>query len=110
MKAVATGARKPWKPSHPAIPRGDSWNGRVVTFPRAKKGEFMQQTKRGRRTGRQHPSAEYKAEVVAAFVASGRTIAEVAHEYNLTELTLREWIRQAADEVVGAGRAGPEAH
>ncbi|MDQ1515844.1 MAG: Transposase, partial [Actinomycetota bacterium] len=51
-----------------------------------------------------------RAEVVAAFLAGGRTVAQVADEHNLTEPTLREWIRQASDEVAAGGTAGPGAH
>ena len=53
-------------------------------------------------------SAERKAEVVEAFLASGKTIAEVAQEYRLTERTVRDWIQEAADEVSGKEAASQE--
>jgi len=46
--------------------------------------------------------------VVAAFLSSGKSIAEVAREYQQTEETLRKWVREAADAVVSAELAGPD--
>ena len=53
-------------------------------------------------------SEEYKAQVVEAFLASGRSIAEVAQEYGLAKQTLREWVNQAADDIAGAAVTGQE--
>ena len=47
------------------------------------------------------------AEVVEAFLASGRTVAEVAGRYGLDEQTVRDWIRQASDEAVQASPMKP---
>ncbi len=73
----------------------------------------MKQMNRSRRTGKQTLSADYPAElleyksgVVATFLASGKTIAEVAQEHDLTETTVREWVREAANEAAGPGTAG----
>jgi hypothetical protein len=49
------------------------------------------------------------AEVVEAFLASGRTVAEVAGRYGLDEQTVRDWIRQASDEAVHASAMKPKA-
>jgi transposase-like protein len=54
----------------------------------------------GRRTRRKF-SAEYKAEVVELCRTSGRSIGAIAKEMDLTETSLREWVRQAE---VDAGR------
>jgi transposase len=48
------------------------------------------------------------AEVVQAFLASGRTAAEVASQYGLDEQTVRDWIREASDEAVQVGPINPE--
>lgn len=68
----------------------------------------MQDVKRARLRERRNHSAEYKAEVVAAFLAGGKTVAELADQYKLAESTLRGWIRHAAHEVVDAGTAEPD--
>lgn len=44
---------------------------------------------------------EFKAEVVELVRASGKTVAEVARDMDLTESAVREWVRQAD---VDAGR------
>jgi hypothetical protein len=54
-------------------------------------------------------SADYQAQVVAWFVATGKPIAEVASELNLSEATVREWVRRAADEVAPVPAIPPAA-
>ena len=44
---------------------------------------------------RRHFTPEYKAEVVALFRKSGKTAGEVARDLDLTETSVRAWIRQA---------------
>jgi transposase-like protein len=68
----------------------------------------MQKAKRARPQDSQALSPGRRAEAVAAFVAGGRAIAEVADAYGLSEPTLREWVRQAAEEVAAAGPVSPE--
>jgi len=50
------------------------------------------QTGRTEQRGRSSFSPEYKAEVVAWYLSSGKSIADVASELNLSESTLREWV------------------
>jgi transposase len=38
---------------------------------------------------------EYKAEVVELIRATGKTVGQVAHELDLTETAVREWVRRA---------------
>jgi transposase len=59
------------------------------------------------RATRSLSSPEFQAEVVARFVTSGQSIAEIANELNLTESTVREWVRRASVEAVSA-KAPPE--
>ncbi|MEW6471672.1 MAG: Jag N-terminal domain-containing protein [Actinomycetota bacterium] len=42
---------------------------------------------------------------MAAFLTSGKTVAEVAREYGLAEPTVREWLRHASEEAVQVGSA-----
>jgi len=44
---------------------------------------------------RRHFTPEYKAEVVALFRKSGKTAGEVSRDLDLTETSVRAWIRQA---------------
>ena len=52
----------------------------------------MAQAERSEQSGGSSFSAEYKAEVVAWYLGSGKAIAEAASELNLSESMLREWI------------------
>lgn len=90
-------------------PSPRSQNERVVGFQPARRAMVVRETRRAEVADSPCRSAEYRAEVVAAFLASGRTIAEVAHEYGLAEPTVRDWIHEAADEVARQELAGAEA-
>ena len=58
-----------------------------------------------KRKGRRHFAPEYKAEVVALLRKSGKTAGQVARDLELTETSVRAWLRQAEiDE--GQGPAG----
>jgi len=48
---------------------------------------------------------EYKAEVVALVRKSGKSIGAIAKDLDLTETSLREWVRQAEVDA-GRGPAG----
>ena len=48
-----------------------------------------------KRRARRHFSDEYKREAVRLAKASGKSVGDVAKELDLTETSLREWIRQA---------------
>jgi transposase-like protein len=48
-----------------------------------------------KRRSRRHFTAEYKREAVRLARASGKSVAEVAQELDLTETSLRAWIKQA---------------
>ena len=47
-------------------------------------------------------SAEYKAEVIKLVEESGKSIGQVAREFDLTESAVRKWIARAE---IDAGRA-----
>ena len=51
-------------------------------------------------------SAEFKAEAVRIVVESGKSVAEVAGDLDLTDSSLRNWVRQAE---VDGGRGTPGA-
>jgi transposase len=53
--------------------------------------ETMERERRPRRSF----SKEFKRDTVALVRSSGRTIAEVARDLDLTESAVREWVRQA---------------
>ena len=58
------------------------------------------------KTGRRrHFTPEYKAEVVELFHKSGKTAGELSRDLDLTETSVRSWIRQA-DVDAGVGPAG----
>jgi transposase len=59
-------------------------------------------TKRKRRSFTQ----EFKAQAVRVVRESGKSVAVVARELDLTETALRDWVRQAE---VDAGRGAPSA-
>ena len=61
--------------------------------------------KRNTRRPRRHFTAELKADAVKICKVGDRTIGQVAAELDLTETSLREWLRRADVE---AGKAGPE--
>jgi transposase len=46
---------------------------------------------------------EYKAEVVELIRSTGKTVGQVAHELDLTETAVREWVKRAD---LDAGRRG----
>ena len=48
-------------------------------------------------------TAEYKAEVVALVQNGGKTVGQVARDLELTETSVRAWVRQAE---VDAGKGG----
>jgi transposase len=54
---------------------------------------------------RRHFTAEYKAEVVRLAQTSGKTPGQIARELDLTETSVRAWIRQA-DIDAGKGPSG----
>ncbi len=62
--------------------------------------ETMERERRPRRSF----SKEFKRDAVALVRSSGRTIAEVARDLDLTESALREWARQA--DIDGGRREG----
>lgn len=47
------------------------------------------------RRARRHFTPEYKAEVVQLVRASTKSVGEVAQELDLSETSVREWVRQA---------------
>src|ERR1700755_3342474 len=47
---------------------------------------------------------EFKAEAVHLVRGSGKTVAEVARELDLTATCLRDWVNQAAVDEEGAGQ------
>ncbi len=53
--------------------------------------ETMERERRPRRSF----SKEFKGDAVALVRSSGKTVAEVARDLDLTESALREWVRQA---------------
>jgi transposase len=58
-----------------------------------------------KKKGRRHFAPEYKGEVVALVRKSGKTAGQVARDLELTETSVRAWVRQAeVDE--GKGPAG----
>ncbi len=57
------------------------------------------------RRKRRRFTEQFKADAVQ-LVASGRTIAEVRAQFDLTETALREWVRRAETD---AGRGPPDA-
>lgn len=59
-----------------------------------------------KRRARRHFTAEYKREAVALVRASGKTMAAVAAELDLTETSLRAWVKQAEVDEKGS-RSGP---
>jgi DNA invertase Pin-like site-specific DNA recombinase len=67
----------------------------------------MHQKKRPGAKGPRSVSPD-QAQVVETFLASGKTVAEVAGQYGLEEQTVRAWIRQASDEAVQARTTGLE--
>lgn len=58
-------------------------------------------TKRKRRSF----SDEYKAEVVELIRVSGKSIGQVARELDLTEGSVREWVRKAEEAAAGEAAA-----
>jgi transposase len=54
-------------------------------------------------------TAEFKAEAVAMVEASGGNIAKVAKELQIHDSSLRNWVRQARAEAVGAPSADERA-
>ncbi len=54
---------------------------------------------------RRHFTPEYKAEVVALMRKTGKTAGQVARDLDLTETSVRAWLRQA-DIDEGKGPAG----
>ena len=54
---------------------------------------------------RRHFTPEYKAEVVALVRKGGKTIGQVARDLELTETSVRAWVRQAEVDA-GKGPAG----
>jgi transposase-like protein len=54
---------------------------------------------------RRHFTPEYKAEVVGLFRTSGKTAGQLSRDLDLTENSVRAWIRQA-DIDAGKGPAG----
>ena len=48
---------------------------------------------------------EYKAETARLVAESGKTISEIAHDLDLTESSLRNWVRQSEIDA-GRGPAG----
>ena len=59
----------------------------------------MQKRKRRKYT------AEYKAETVRLVRESGKTVGEIAHDMDLTESALRNWVKQTEIDA-GRGPAG----
>jgi transposase-like protein len=55
---------------------------------------------------RRHFTREFKAEAVRLCRVAGRTIPDVAGELDLTETSLRSWVKQAK---VDAGQGPPDA-
>jgi transposase-like protein len=54
---------------------------------------------------RRYFTPEYKAEVVALMRKSGKTVGEVARDLELTETSVRAWVKQAEIDA-GRGPAG----
>lgn len=66
---------------------------------------------RGERRARRSFSREFKAEVVELVRSSGKSIAAVARDLDLTETAVRDWVRQAdvdAGDRPGLGSAERE--
>ncbi len=61
--------------------------------------------RRKARRKRRRFTEQFKADAVQ-LVASGKTIAEVTAQFDLTETSLREWVRRAEAD---AGRGPPDA-
>ena len=51
-------------------------------------------------------TAQFKADAVRLVTTGSKTIAEVTKEFDLTETSLREWVKQAE---VDAGKGPPDA-
>lgn len=51
-------------------------------------------------------TAQFKADAVRLVTTGAKTIAEVTEEFDLTETSLREWVRQAEAD---AGKGPPDA-
>jgi len=49
----------------------------------------------GTKKQRRHFTPEYKAEVVALVRKSGKSAGQVAHDLELTETSVRAWVKQA---------------
>ncbi len=58
-----------------------------------------------KKRARRHFTPEYKAEVVALVQKSGKTVGQVARDLELTETSVRAWVRQAEIDG-GKGPAG----
>lgn len=59
---------------------------------------------------RRHFSPEYKAEVVALVregERSGKSVGQIAKEMDLTETSVRAWVKAAEDRPVSAGKEPP---
>jgi len=67
--------------------------------------EECSMAKKNARRGRRSFTAEFKAEAVRLCKVGDRTIGQVAADLDLTETSLREWLRRADVE---AEKAGPE--
>src|SRR5688572_4206190 len=50
----------------------------------------------GAKKKRRHFTPEYKSEVVRLVRTSGKTVGQVARDLDLTETSVRAWVRQAA--------------
>jgi transposase len=61
--------------------------------------------KRKKRRPRRQFSAAYKSEAVRLCQVGDRSVAQVAVDLDLTETALREWVKRAESEAVGAPAA-----
>ena len=57
-----------------------------------------------KRKTRRHFTAEYKSEVVRLVRTGGKTAGQVARDLDLTETSVRAWVRQAE---IDEGKGGP---
>ncbi len=53
------------------------------------------------RRKRREFSAQFKADAVALVMTGGKTIAEVTKQFDLTETSLREWLKRAEADACG---------
>ena len=66
----------------------------------------METTERKQPRARRSFTPEFKAEIVELCQRGDRSIGQVAHDFDLTETAVREWVRQAQRDAGAWGDGG----